>query len=37
MPEGDFAPERPEVHLRIDERGGLRAAWTQRWRGREGY
>ena len=33
----DVPPERPELHLRIDERGGLRSSWAQRWRGRDGY
>jgi len=29
----DLPPERPEVHLRIDEHGGLRSACALRWRG----
>lgn len=33
----ELPPERPEIRLRIDERGGLRAAWAQRWQGRDGY
>jgi hypothetical protein len=29
----DVPPERPELHLRIDSHGAVRAAWAQRWRG----
>jgi hypothetical protein len=33
----DVPPERPSVYLRIDAQGGLRSAWAERWRGRDGY
>jgi hypothetical protein len=33
----DVPPERPEVRLRIDQRGAVRSAWAQRWRGDSGY
>jgi hypothetical protein len=27
----DVPPERPEVHIRIDDRGAVKSAWAQRW------
>jgi hypothetical protein len=33
----DVPPERPEVHMRIDDMGALVSAWAQRWRGDLGY
>jgi hypothetical protein len=33
----DVPPERPEVHLRIDDRGAVVSAWAERWSGDRGY
>jgi hypothetical protein len=33
----DVPPERPELHLRIDDGGAVLSAWAQRWRGDAGY
>ena len=34
----DIPPERPEVHIRLDDRGAVRRVWLSRWQGGEcGY
>jgi hypothetical protein len=33
----DVPPERPELHLRIDDGGAVLSAWVRRWRGDLGY
>jgi hypothetical protein len=29
----EVPPERPEVHIRLDERGAVRSSWFSRWNG----